>query len=165
MNLKFCRRNFSRLFSDPRNFSTSKMLGYTVVREWMRFRKHRNFIESNQDNIILWRRNVYCETEWIYIDGKVNGSVFYFWVSCGSKEEQLAISWHTWFILSVEFPAMFLGLLNRKSEEECKTLPTQSYQSLPHAHAQGVQQLVLSVFCHLSVSCQHKNCHTIFSRY
>ena len=34
MNLKFCRRNFSWPFSDPQNlhkFSTSKVLGYTVV--------------------------------------------------------------------------------------------------------------------------------------
>ena len=44
MNLKFCWRNFSRPFSDPRNlrkFSTSKILGYMVLLKAVAADKHR----------------------------------------------------------------------------------------------------------------------------
>ena len=58
--------------------------------------------------------------EWIYIQDKMIVSVF-FWVSPGSDEEQeneLTIFLYTWFIFSVAFPVMILGLLDRKWVED-----------------------------------------------
>ena len=88
--------------------------------------------------IILWHRNVYCETEWIYIHGKMKGSVS--------------------FELAVKLKIRWGFLLCRL--ESVNLTYTELPVITPHTCARG--KAISSV--HLSV-CQHKNCQIWRYRY
>ena len=116
--LELCETTPPFWFSDMVTHVHSATKWRTTHSRWMHSRKTSKIL-LEVTGIILWHRNTCCETEWIYIQDKMKGSIFFdlVWKQWRTWRT-IAHFLHTWFIISVAFPMMFLCLLDRKSYKD-----------------------------------------------